>query len=362
MAIADTLKRQAMQRAQPWGGYTDDAYRRAAMAGLYVPGIGDDGSPIDPGSTSTAVPFDLAGMRQRFAALPGARCLMGYDKSPGSDWPDLIGGDDMEAADDANFNGKFVRFDGVDDYWTTPGAAGWQTGFAAASPSLSFKTHGITITCIMRVQPGDLGNRTLCHWFNGGEDHDFCRWMLRFYAAPSGAVYLQFWNAYGSGGPSGIGDSASPYLDPAAGLFGTGTLLNPAVTDRFFTISQVDLRPILADGRWHLFQFSRGTDAGGPAPEGKLLYIDGLRAYKSATGNGINGFTDFVCPITVGKTEATTIAEDEEVEWRNFKGDMGMFGVRNRWTTETEMQQVWAGAQGQAALIRRRRRRRGDQW
>ena len=365
MAInSPTLKRQAMQGTQPWGGFSADPYLRAATQGLYVPGLVTGNAP---GPSTPSLPFALSSLRATLNRQGGYRCLMGVGE--GSDWPDELGADDMVAHGGASYNGAYATFDGVDGYFETAGDAAFMTGFAGASGGSTpntWNSSGITISCMMRVQPGDLGNRTLCHWFNGGAAGDnYCRWMLRFWEATggeefqdgslavAGGVYLQFWNAYGAAGVAGVGDDRSPYLDPVAGVGGTGTQAKPAVFDRFFTIP-VNLAPLLADGRWHYFQFARGTM--GEFVEKKLLFIDGRKVYYAGTGNGVNNFADFTVPISIGRTVATTIVSDAGIDWKNFKGDIAMFSPRNRWTREAEMRQNAASLSGGAAARRRRRR------
>lgn len=373
MTVSPVLLRQAIRGGPPTGGFADDGFLRAAILGQYIPAI--DGG-VTPATPPEVVTYDMRGMYNRLAVLGGVKCIMGYAASAQASWPDLIGGEDMTAFNDSNFNGKFVSFDGENDYWTTDGAAAWQTDFAGPTDQSvpnTWNSSGITISCLMRVQPGDLGNRTLCHWFNGGASGDnYCRWLLRFWQATggetmadsstavAGGVYLQFWNAYGALGLAAVGDDRAPYLDPVAGTIegepGDGTQADPAVPDRFFTIP-VNLNPFLTDGRWHLFQFARGTT--GSVAEKKLMAIDGRTVYNAGTGNGINGFTDFTVAITVGKTETTTIASDAAIQWANFKGDIAMFAVRNRWTTEAEMRQVFAAAAGNSGIRSSTRYSRG---
>ena len=356
MTIAASLLRQAIRSGPPTGGRTDDGYTRAALLGEYIPGlVGAAG--VDPSPT---ISFDLRGMYRSVASIGGVRTLLGYAAGEQASWPDLIGGADMTALNDSNFNGRYVSFDGVNDYWTTSGVPAWMSSpssFAGPTDGTTPNTwngSGITVTCMMRVQPGNLGGRTLCHWFNGGASGtDYCRWMMRFIVASggeefvtgeiavAGGVYLQYWNAYGN-------DSAPIYVNPV----GTGTQFKPQAFDRLNCVP-VDLRPVLADGRWHLFQFARGTV--GTYAEKKLMFVDGAKVYDGGTGNGVNGFTDFTGAITVGKTETTTLGSEPTIS--NFKGDMAMFAVRNRYTVESEMRRVFAGALGQVALVRRRRAR-----
>ena len=346
------LKRQAMQGTQPWGVYSADPYLRAAQQGLYVPGLVIGNSP---GPSTPSLPFALSSLRATLNRQGGYRCLMGV--GDGSDWPDELGTDDMQASGGATYNGAYATFDGVDDYFTTAAAPAWMTGFAGATGGTTpntWNSSGITISCMLRVQPGDLGNRTLCHWFNGGASGtDYCRYMLRFITASggeefttgeiavAGGVYLQFWNAYATDGALAI------YRNPV----GTGTQFKPQAFDRLYAIP-LDLRP-MADGRWHLFQFARGTM--NTYAEKKMLLVDGgILRYYGGTGNGVNGFTDFTTQITIGQTVATTLSSEPEIS--NFKGNIAMFSARNRFTTEAEMRQNAAALSGGAAARRRRRR------
>ena len=260
----------------------------------------------------------ISALNTKIASLPGVKFMM--NSGTGTTWTDAIGGVNMTLANGASHNGDYATFDGSNDYATTGGvsAPSWASGFAGSVvDGASFNGSGVTVFLLCRTT--SIAGRTICQWENTGDN---TKWITRVTAAG----YWEFWNCYYN---DGVINDPEVYLKAP-----------PA--DRYNRL-RTDSRPYIEDGQWHLIQFSRATAASGYY-EKKQLWVDGVQVFFGGTGNVVNGFTDWDSPCTFGKASPTTILAEES--FSNFSGDVGMFAVRNRWTTSAEMSQVWQSCSG----------------
>ena len=264
----------------------------------------------------------ISALNNTLASLPGMKFVMNSGSS--TTWTDAVGGVNMTLTGGVTHNGDYATFDGTDDYATTGGvsAPSWASGFAGLiADQASYNGSGVSVFLLFRTT--DIAGRTICQWENSGDN---TKWLTRV----TSAGLVEFWNCYATD---------------------TGAQLTAPPSDRYNRIPR-DIRPYVNDGQWHLLQFSRSTGLTGWY-EKKVLYIDGVQGFFGGTGNVVNGFTDWDVPITFGKaTDTSIIVEDT---FSNFKGDVALFAVRNRWTYPAEMLANWKAC---ASTVSRRGRGR----
>lgn len=241
-------------------------------------------------------------------SLQGARNVYGPTGS-GPDWHDQMPGstDHLIATGSAVHDGVKAIFDGSGHFETAdvPESA---DGFAGhASDYDSFNGSGFTIVLLAKFEPGTLAGTVLKQWENTGDNT--CS-IFRFNANGQ----LQVWTRSASQG---------------------GSYLTNPPSDRFVTYAP-DLRPILEDGLPHLIVLSRGTTH---PPEAKFIMIDQDVKEDDGSGNGIDLFSDFDVPLTIGLAAPTTIIGD--ASFTNLEAHVWVLAIRNRYTTPQEADSMW---------------------